>query len=133
MGVHRVSHEPVRARTHRGPALLPPSTLELRRHAFPPGASGAPHPRHQPELTVLHQVGRKHLGELLRTLKEEAGALPQFPTRPWRSGLDGWAHLVDRLLRDVKVRPAVPALPCGLWRMLAYQPAFVNAVGKTFP
>jgi hypothetical protein len=40
------------------------------------------------QLTVLHQVVRKHLGEFLRTLKEEGGAVPAFIMRAWRSCLD---------------------------------------------
>ena len=46
-----------------------------------------PYSRHQPELTVLHQVVRQHLAGFLRTLKEEAGAVPAFITRAWRSYL----------------------------------------------
>ena len=133
-----------------------------------------PYSRHQPELTVLHQVVRKHLGEFLRTLREEAGAVPQFITRAWRSYLDcglggagfarlrcesclhdhivcfscktrqlcpscagramadGSAHLVDRVIPDVKVRQYVLAFPFELWGMLAYQPALVNAAQKIF-
>jgi hypothetical protein len=71
-----------------------------------------PYSRHQPELTVLHQVVRKHLGEFQRTLKEEAGAVPAFITRTWRSYMD--YGLWGSGLRAAAVR-ILPSRPCHLF------------------